>query len=387
MLFENRKHTDHGPKLHGENDYEYLDRSARKEADNVRIFLNTWVSQFPKDEALDLISRIKSGGHSFDSATFEIILYAIVSSLGGKLEIHPELENGSTKKPDFLVTMSNREEFYLEAVLASEFSEEEKAAERRKNVVLNAIEKLDSPNFFIDINAKGNPKTPLPGKPLRRELSAWLNGLDPDNVTKDVEKNGFDHIPTITCKYDGWHVEFKAIPKKFEMRGKGQRVIGGLSEGVRRSNVWESIRDAVQKKGARYGELTKPFIVAVNVDTYFLGRTDEMQALFGREEYVFNPAKPKGQPEMHRTSTGAWNGPNGPQYTRVSGAWLFGSLNPWNIISRKNTLYLNPWALLPVTRALYDSVNHATANNEKIMEWNESSKLSDLLQLSETWPE
>jgi hypothetical protein len=386
MLFGNKERTYQGPKTYVESDYEYLDRSARKESDNVRAFLNSWISQFPENEAGELASRIKSRDHKgFDSATFEIILFAIVSSLGGQLEVHPELENGSTKRPDFLVRMPSGEEFYLEAVLASEFSEAEKAAERRKNVVLETIEKLESPNFFIGISAEGNPDTPPPGKPLRHELSSWLRGLDPDKVAKDVEEHGHEHIPTMTWEHDGWHVEFEAIPIKPERRGMGQRVIGVLSGGARWINEWEPIRDAVRTKGGRYGELTKPFIVAVNVDAHSLDRIDEMQALFGQEEYVFNRANPQGQPEMRRAANGAWNGPNGPQYTRVSGAWLFGCLNPWNIVSRKNTLYFNPWAQLPVPREL-SIVNHAATNNDT-MEWIESSSLSDLLQLPEAWPE
>ena len=386
MLFENKERTYQGPKAYAENDYEYLDRSARKEAANVRKFLETWISQFPDSEVGELAARIKSRDHrSFSSATFEIILFAIISRLGGQLEVHPELENGSTKRPDFLVRMPNDDEFYLEAVFASEFSGAEKAAERRKNVVLEAIEKLESPNFFIGISAEGNPDTPPPAKSLRRDLSNWLSSLDPDKVGTDLEKYGNEHIPTMKWDHDGWLVEFEAIPIKAESRGKEKPVIGFLSGGARFVNKWEPIRDAVRTKGGRYGELTKPFIVAVSVDCHSLGRIDEMQALFGQEECVLNHATPNGQAEIRRARNGAWYGPSGPQYTRVSGAWIFGSLNLWNIVSRKNTLYLNPWAQLPIPVELRN-LNHAMACNEK-MEWLEVSKLSDLLQLSEIWPE
>ena len=159
---------------------------------------------------------------------------------------------GSERRPDFLVQMPNGEEFYLEAVLASEYSEAERAAKRRKNVVLESIEKLDSPNFFVGISADGNPDTPPPSKRLRRDLSDWLSSLDPDTVAQDVEKNGHEKIPSMTWKHDGWCVEFEAIPIKPEKRGKGQRVIGVLSGGARWVNVWEPIRDAVRSKGGRW---------------------------------------------------------------------------------------------------------------------------------------
>ena len=386
MLFEKKDREYQGPKTYIESDFEYLDRSARKEAAKVRKFLNEWIEHFPEDEARELISRIKCGDRrAFDSATFEIVLYAIVKSLGSELEVHPELDNGSKKRPDFLVRLPSGEELYLEAVLASEFSETERAAERRKNVVLESIEKLDSPNFFIGISAEGNPDTPPPSKALRGKLSAWLSSLDPDAVAQDVEENGHEKIPRITWEHEGWCIEFEAIPIKPEKRGKGQRVIGILSGGARWVNVWEPIRDAVRAKGGRYGELKKPFIVAINVDGHALDRIDEMQALFGQEEYVFNRANPDGQPEMRRAPNGAWFGPKGPQYTRVSGAWIFGGVNPWNLVTRKNMLYFNPWAQFSIP-ATFQTVNYAKAVNGK-MEWIEGESLSTLLGLPESWPE
>lgn len=386
MLFEDKNSEDQGHKTYIESDFEYLDRSGRIEAQRVRDFLNEWIGKFPENEAVELTGRITSRDRrAFESATFEIVLFAIISSLGGSLEVHPELENDSEKHPDFLVHMPNGDEFYLEAVLASEFSEAEKAAERRKNVVLEAIEKLDSPNFFIEINAEGNPDTPPRGKALRRDLTKWLEGLDPDLVAKEVKEHGHDRIPTFVWEHDGWQVEFEAIPIKPERRGKGQRVIGMQFYGARWANEWEPIRDAVRSKGSRYGEFTKPFVVAVNVDTGFLDRIDEMQALFGQEEYVFNTEKPDAAQEVRRAPNGAWSGPNGPQYTRVSGVWIFGGVNPWNIVSRKNTLYVNPWAqLLPPVSLLV--VNHAMARDGK-MEWIEGEKLSTVLGLSDDWPE
>ncbi len=387
MLFEEKDRTYPGFKTYIEGDFEYLDRSARKEARKVREFLNEWIASFPESETDELVSRIKSGDkRAFDSATFEIVLFAIISRLGGALAVHPKLDNGSDKRPDFLVQLPNGEEFYLEAVLASEFSKAEKAAERRKNVVLEAIEKLDSPNFFVRINAEGNPDTPPPSKALRRDIASWLSSLDPDIVTMEVEEMGRVKVPNMAWEHDGWSVQFEAIPKKPERRGRGQRVIGMRFGGARWVNVWQPIRDAVRSKGGRYGELQKPFIIAVNVnDAVSLDRIDEMDALYGKEGYVFNNTNPNGHPEMIRAPNGAWVGPKGPRYTRVSGAWIFDGLNPWNIVTRKNTLYFNPWAQLPVPAPL-QTVNHAMAKNEK-MEWIEGEKLSTVLRLSKDWPE
>ena len=308
-----------------------------------------------------------------------------MSQLGCSLSIHPDLGNRSTKHPDFLVTTPEGDEFYLEAVLASEFSAAELAAEKRKNVVLESIERLESPNFFLGINAEGNPDSPPRGKILRGELSRWFESLDPDVVGKEVDEKGFDTIPTMVWSHDNWDIKFEAIPIKPERRGMGQRVIGVLSGGVRWSNVWEPIKDAIKSKGNHYGKLEKPLVVAVNVNAFFLDRIDEMEALFGQEEYIFNRFNQNAQPEMRRAPNGAWHGRAGPEYTRVSGAWLFGALNPWNIISRKNTLYFNPWSALKLPEFL-KTLNHASAVENK-MKWVDGSSLKEILGLPKFWPE
>lgn len=386
MLFEEKSRTYTGPKTYGERDFDFLDRSGRKEAENVRQFLNYWIERFPEEEQKELISRIQSrDSKAYESATFEIILYAILTNLGGSIEIHPDLENGSEKHPDFLVSFGDGDQFYVEAVLASEHSETELAAEKRKNVVLDSINRLESPNFFLGINAEGNPETPPSGKALRRELSAWLATLDPDAVAEAVEAHGFGSIPKMEWRHDGWEIEFEAIPIMPGKRGNGQRVIGMLSGGARFINGWEPIRDALRSKGNRYGELSKPLVVAVNVEAFSLDKIDEMQALFGQEEYVFRRESPEAQPTMRRAPNGVWNGPQGPQYTRISGAWLFGGITPWNIATRKNTVYFNPWAKLAVPEEMR-RLNHASTNGTK-MEWIDGDPLAEILGLESTWPE
>ncbi len=386
MLFEEKLRTYSGPKTYDERDFDFLDRSKRKEAEKVREFLNYWIERFPEAEQKELASRILSrDSKAFESATFEIVLYAILTNLGASIEIHPDLDNGSEKHPDFLVSFGEGEEFYVEAVLASEHSEAELAAERRKNVVLDSIERMESPNFFLSINAEGNPETPPSGKTLRRELSAWLAKLDPDVVANAVDEHGFEAVPKMQWHHDGWEIEFEANPIKPEKRGIGQRVIGVLSGGARFINEWEPIRDALRSKGNRYGELSKPLVVAVNVEAFSLDKIDEMQALYGQEEYVFSRDNPGAQPEMRRAANGLWNGPHGPQYTRISGTWLFGGMSPWNIVSRKNTVYFNPWAQLAAPDELR-RLNHASANEGK-MEWVDGIPLAELLGLESSWPE
>lgn len=88
---------------------------------------------------------------------------------------------------------------------------------------------------------------------------------------------------------------------------------------------------------------------------------------------------------MRRAANGAWIGPAGPQYTRVSGAWIFRRANPWNIASRIHTVYFNPDALRPLP-VLFDTFPHAKGT-DGTMRWSEGRTLRDVFGLPVEWPE
>lgn len=191
MLFDNKERTSQDSKSYIEDDWGYLDRSGRVEAKRVRDFLNMWVSEYPDTDRAELIARITSGDNRhFQSAIFQLVLFALLRSLGCTITVHPVLPNGSAARPDFLIVTPQGESIYLEAVLASEYSEADAAARKRTSAVLNSIEKIESPNFFLGIKADGNPERPPGSKNLRNELERWLGTLDPDIVANDVTVNG-----------------------------------------------------------------------------------------------------------------------------------------------------------------------------------------------------
>ncbi|HCE2447428.1 TPA: hypothetical protein NGU01_004503 [Vibrio parahaemolyticus] len=366
LIFETKERDDETPMYYMEDSFEYLDRSSKLEAEAARTFLNTWVGQFPQDEALELVSRIKSGDkRHFDSAVFEIQLFAIMTGLKCTVDIHPELENDKDTKPDFLITTPRNEKFYLEAIVATGQTESEKSAEQRMNVVLDAINRLESKDFFLGIEANGNPETPPSGKKIRNELNKWLKTLDPDEVIENYRTKGETAIPKKKWSNGVWDVLFEAIPKAKNKRKSG-RLIGLQISQATWANESETIRTAFLKKARRYGKLDKPLVVAANIASLGVDTTDEMQALFGTETWVLD-RKTKQLKFAGRKPDGVWLGDKGARYGRLSGAWIFRNLNLWNLEYIKSCLYFNPNSNHQLTDVM-EEVTHARAINGEMVE-------------------
>jgi hypothetical protein len=380
MLFSNREKTNQKGRKETEGDYEYLNTSAREESQKIRDFLSSWVKKYPKGERNELIKRLQDDGVHYKSASFELILFAILSRLGCTLSPHPILPNGNDSRPDFLVTAPNFDKFYLEAVLTSEASFDA-AAEKRKEFFLSSLQKVNSPNFYLTVEIEGALKSCPSSKPLKKELTNWLKTLDPDaQFTND--DHGIDY-PSYQYEIDGMLLKIEAVPIKPEKRGRTTHALGGRMEGGFFNN-WTPISKAVRTKGGKYGKLDHPLLIAVDSDAAYLDRIDEVQALFGQEELLFSPLGVGMDPFFRRKPNGAWFGKNGPEYTRVSGVWLFRNLTPWKIASATNTLYFNPWAREKLPPIL-TKFNHCTGKDGKLTH-EEGIPLFKLLGIHETWP-
>lgn len=344
MLFSDANRTDSAPKRAGESSYAFLDRSARASIACARVFLTEAFHRYPESERDEIVARIRSGDETnFRSATFEIYLHEALIRLGYQLTAHPDPGTGVAKRPDFLVKDANGSEFFLEAVLASERDGRNPAAEAMKKSTLGYLNEAPHKAFLIDVDSEGDPTTQPSGKVLSHAVHAWLGNLEPDLLRAQLMTHGLDSMPQMTWEHEEWEVRLRAIPLSEERRGKTTQLIGAQGDGAKLVNSWEPLRDAVKKKANRYGDLAKPFVVAVNADIFNLDQIDEVQALYGEEywrEVIDHPEK--SGPGRH--PNGAWRGPHGPQNRRVSAVWFFNDLTPYTLANRRSTLYINPWA-------------------------------------------
>lgn len=386
MIFDDTARTDVTPKRNRESSFAFLNRSARPEISRVREFVESCAGVYPLSEIGELIARFRSGNDThFKSATFELFLHGALTRLGFKLQPHPQLGNGSAARPDFLVSTPEGMQFYLEAVLASEIKEANQGGEAIKGAVMDTLASACHHNFLIDVRDEGHPATQPSGKKLANEVLKWLDSLDPDKVQEAIDTDSFDAIPPFGWKHEEWSLTIRPIPLRATRRGKARTLIGAGMGHVGFIDAWTPIRDAVKLKGSKYGQLELPLLVAVNVDTFALDPIDEMQALYGQEQYILSVGHPEREPEMQRAPNGAWHGPSGPRYTRVSGAWLFNDLTPYTVASRRNTVYLNPWASASLPESLL-AMPHARADGGE-MKWADGKSFREIFGLHGGWPE
>lgn len=385
FVFDNVQRLDDSSMKNREADFNFYNRSSRPAIALVRNFIEECVANYPKYEVEELKSRLRSGDNvHFRSASFELFLHEALFRQGYELTPHPDLPNGSPHKPDFLVRDKNGEVFYLEAVLATENNELDRGGETRKGIVLDTLSSYPHENFMIAIDDDGSPKSPPSGKKLKAKIHQWLDTLDPDDIAEKVKLSGMDSITPFTWSHDGWDLQIRPIPIKPERRGNSTNLVGIGGIGGGWIDSWSPIRDAVKFKGGKYGELDAPLVIAVNLDSFHLDRIDEMQALYGQEQFVIKPGSDT-EPEMRRALNGAWYGKRGPQYTRVSAAWIFNDLHASSLAARQNTIYLNPWAALPAPDSLKLFPIAEPANNK--MQWNEGLSIREIFELHEGWPE
>ena len=367
MLFDNIKREYQGPALYAEPQFRYLNRSARPQAVSIRDTLERWFCRYSEGQTKkDIMGRFRSGDDSqYRSAFFELLLHELLLQLNCKVELHPPL-NGTTNRPDFLVNPITGSPFYLEAAIVSDESDKEAAARARLNVIYDALDRLDSPDFLVGMKISGVPFSLPPARQIRAFLGRNLASVDADEIALIWKTKGIDAVPRWPISGSNWKIEFFPYPKKPEARGKqGSRTLGTfIQPRARDIDSVSALRDTLLEKARRYGELNLPYVIAVNALTDFPVDSDDVWgALFGNE--------------------GVWTGSSGPRYTRLS-CVVIARVLEWNVSNAPVCLYHNPWA-----RFVYDScltnLPQARMLNDEI-KWIGGKLLGELLHLPPNWP-
>ncbi len=336
-IFSDRERTRLDGAYDGEPPFAYLDASARPEAARIRQLLEGLVERYPENGRPSLVPRIQDDtAHA--EAVFELLVHEWCLKCDMKiLAVEPSVP-GTTKRPDFLVEAAGGR-FYLECVVARGEATSSVGGRRRREDVLRAVDRVESLEFWLAVEHDGEPTHPVPLRALTTRLQRWLAGLDYDNVVANPA------IPPVHRENAaGMSLRVRAVPKQGARGRTDGRATGMSSGGIRSVRPWESMRTAVLSKAGRYGEPDLPLVVALDALDQDARLDHAIDALYGTESYI----QPRlGEGYASRLQDGVWDGPNGPQCTRLSAVLVAERLGPWTLGQRSAVFVENMWASRP----------------------------------------
>jgi hypothetical protein len=379
-LFDEMDRTDDGGAKYAEPSFPYWNRSARKDIAIVRAHLEEWFRRYPVENVPDLRGRFRSPDDvQHRGAFFELFLHELLLRLGCVVEIHPEVP-GTSKRPEFRVASPEGTEFYLEAKVATDESNEKASARARVNLVYDAINDLDSPDYWVNVEPRGAPASQVPTKKLKAFLTEQLRSVDYDEMVRRYQQTGLADLPRWSYEFEGWSAEFFPIPK---VRARGQKGLRPMAIQMI-APYWPDpvtpLRTAILAKAKRYGTPDLPFVIAINALSEDIDDDDVDSALFGDESWIIKNVD--DAPEFRRVMNGVWTSPEG-RYTRVSAVLVFQKLSAWNFPSAKVRLYHHFDASKPLGGALRQLPQAVIVNNQ--LQLKDGLSLADIFGVSLDW--
>jgi hypothetical protein len=365
--------------------FNYLNTSNRTEASRVRALVDDLFRRYPASHRKDLKRRLRSIDNiTHASAFFELALHEILLCTGHKIVAVEPTVPGTDKKPDFLVESSEGARFYLEATLATGRSNADEAAQRRLNQALHIIDTMGSPDYFLDLSIVGIPTDNIPAATFRHRLRSWLRQLRYEDVVAAWEQRAHA-VPSFDYVEHGVEFHIRPYPRKNTRGDPNERAIGvqSLEPFVGRPEL--PIRAAITGKAGRYGALPLPYIIAVNAMGNYPREDHAIDALFGSPSVAVYQTDDGLRHRDVRQPDGAWRGPGGPEYTRVSAVISTERVDPWHIGLRRARLILNPWAARPDQFSNL-TIDRREVKNEILVE-SEGAALREILEVPENWPE
>ena len=325
-----------------------------------------WLNEYPASDRSELKSRLASRNSA--GGYFELLLHALLKRHDARIKVHPTDASGNSKRPDFLASFPNGQKVIVEAVTVKDFTDSEESMETAWADLCNHINQLAS-DFWIDIIR--HPGT-LSGPPPPRRVTAFLKKeLDKLNIheARWQMENAGAWRDCVFCDGDK-RIEFRLRPKMEAHRGTTQNTAG--MGGYRWAGPVNAIKQAVDNKATRYGEIEHAYVVVVGVTAFTpwdYAAESAGEALFG------DPLRGLG---------GAFVRSDGkPLATRVSGVAI-GSFT-WNLGAMRMVLYENPRAQRPICAAPWQLDRMVGTRPDSVLR--EGKSVGEVLELPKGWPE
>lgn len=340
LLFDMFTRTYDGPAQYRENIYGYLNRSARKEIENVRDRLENWFSELPRNEKKEMKERFKK---SFDSVFYELFLFQLFKCLGFTITLHPDIP-GSSKKPDFLLKKNNLE-IYAEAKITKYQSQSDEANERRVNEFYDTLNKMKSENFYLFIRklkfkTKNQPQT----KGLIKFLEEKLKNLYVNDLYDAMSAGKYSEAPQLKYSDEQLEIVVVPLPANPDARGKINRPVGILPLQTIFDGAEESLENSISTKANRYGKLDKPYLICINAQSVKSASWHEIEnTVWGSLAFTWSSNPEERDEKLQRRPDGVFLKGKEVKMTNVSGI-LVTQVSATDVMQSMYRLYKHPFS-------------------------------------------
>jgi hypothetical protein len=314
-LFEDKVRVDLEYAKHQHDTYEFYDNSAIEEFAAGRDRLNDWFSRYPDGDKKQLKRDFQS---NFDSAFLELFIHEVFLQQGFSLTPHPIVPN-STKKPDFLAKKGELE-IYLEARVATDESNEERALKAKHNIIYDTINQIECPYYWIsvkEISFLSNKQAKL--SKIKQSLEDDINNYGALRIVLKEETYFERREKDIIYEDENIRIAISLWPCTV----KKSRPIGSYIGGSYTGGCEEAIKNAIKAKGYRYGKLERPYIVCINSLSYKHTHTEDVyNALFGHQRVKLVDDLNNTNQEFKTSSDGVFDESFNYSYSSVSGVFI-----------------------------------------------------------------
>jgi hypothetical protein len=290
----------------------------------VRDLVDAWFDELPSEQAEAFRPRLMSRDESTSiSAFWELYLHAALLRCGLQMEYEPQLAH-SAKRPDYLVR-GESDSFYLEAVLVGDPKHRAQEDKLEKPIV-EALRALDSPEFRLDfqIRKRGTASPRL--APVKAQVKRWLRDLDRAEVMRLQRERGLRATDPLIVPAGDWLFSFSPIPRSDAAAGTTNPA-GAIAIFPGRTawgGDWSRVYAALEEKARRYGDLDRPFVIALLANDVFVDEENIAAALYGEPGFGVDV---NGEVSLGRAS-GLWSDGAG---TRVSAVLTARNLVPASV--------------------------------------------------------
>jgi hypothetical protein len=359
-LFDDIERTDSGIMGGTESQFAFVNRSAKPLFSKTRDLVQEWFDEVSTKgyDKKDIRARFRSNDEkSHVGALFELYCHGLLRHQGFDIELHQSGDGTTTRLPDFSVSRAGEQLFYLESTLAADTLMDD-ASRKRIEEFLERVNSLESLNYGLIVDYDGGPENQISSRKAKHFLRGKISQLE-----QHAEAAGsWPSEEGITWVYEDQDFEIRFSPMLRDIADRGKPGLPLLRMGSSGGTVQpeKTLYSSIKRKATAYGDLTSPYVVAIDTADDFAGDHDVLDALFGPYRYqacrdmsghdrrtIAKVRDPKGG--------AAFLDPQGnPENTRVSGVLVAYNVKTTRLaVSETPVLWHNPWAKNPLASELW----------------------------------